>query len=125
MNVNLYFTSFSHILSQPVLLKTQNRSVKAIWKQFQKIPKVTGGTDYAQIWDFINAAPARKERCNIIFTDFQWHAPATDKVHPKNLFYAPVSGMDWNYLVSDAKSFVRSMNHIDATVASKLIGVTV
>lgn len=125
MNVNLYFTSFSHMLSQPVLLKVKGKSVNAIWNEFRRIPKVTGGTNYAQIWDFINANPKRKERFSLIITDFEYFAPTETKEHPPYLYYAPVSGTSWNRLVSSAKTFVQSMNHIDATVTSKLIGVTV
>lgn len=125
MNVDLYFSSFSHILSQPSLLKTKDRSLNNIWKDFQKIPKVTGGTNYSQIWDFINAHPARKDRFSLIVTDFEWWAPTRAYEHPKNLYYAPVSGMNWNRIISNAKSFAKSMQHIDPAVAQKMIGVVI
>jgi len=95
LNINLYFSSFSNILSEEVLLHTTNKSVSAAWVEFQRIPKVFGGTDYKQIWEYINRSPARKQRLSLIITDFEWYAPNVRVEHPKNLFYAPCSHMDW------------------------------
>lgn len=124
MNVDLYFNSFSHMMSQEVLLKTANKSVAAIWAEFRRIPKVTGGTDYRQIWEYINMSARRRERFSLILTDFEW-SPSTNKVpHPPNLYYAPCSGMDWGRMVYFARNFSKSMTHIDPAVPQKLIGIT-
>lgn len=53
LNVNLYFNSFSDILSQTTLLKVKDRSPASIWKEFRKVPKVTGGTEFQQVWEYI------------------------------------------------------------------------
>lgn len=121
LNVNMYFNSFSHVMSQSTLLQTRDHSVKAIYNQFQKIPKVTGGTDYEQIWEYINASPKRKREISIIITDFEWNAPNHMVSHPKNLYYVPCSRMDWDYMVQCAKGFAKSMMHIDSKIRKKML----
>ncbi|MFF2053838.1 hypothetical protein ACFVU2_19695 [Leifsonia sp. NPDC058194] len=123
MNVDLYVNSFSHIMSQENLLRTKDKSVGQIWQEFRRIPKVTGGTDYKQIWDYINAKEARKRRLSLVVTDFEW-APSTQREqHPANLYYAPCSSMDWDRIVRWAERFTKSMRHIEPAIAQKLIGL--
>lgn len=125
LNVNLYFNSFSHMLSQPVLLKTQNKSTKQIWNEFKNIPKVSGGTDYQQIFDYIQASKKRRERLSIILSDYGW-APSSQRTeHPKNLYYAPISVSDaeWPELRRSAERFARSMRHIEPHIHQRMIGM--
>jgi hypothetical protein len=125
LNVNLYFNSFSHHLSQESLIKTHNASVKQVWDSFRRIPKVSGGTDYAQIWRYISASRKRSERVSLVITDFQW-TPETHRLeHPRNLYYSPVSNADWDTILASAKEFERSMRHIEPAIAGRLIGVVV
>lgn len=121
LNVNLYFNSFSHVLSQCTHLKTRDKSLKQVYSQFQKVPKVTGGTDYAQIWDYINASTKRQRELSILMTDFEYHAPNHFIKHPKNLYYIPVSNMDWKYMVQCAESFADSMMHNDPRIRQHLL----
>ncbi|MFC4048363.1 hypothetical protein ACFOY4_01595 [Actinomadura syzygii] len=123
LNVNLYFNSFSHILSQETLLRVENKSVTQIWKEFRKVPKVTGGTEYKQIWDYIGASPSRKRRLSLVITDFEWSPPSTREEHPPNIYYAPCSAMDWNDMVSNAKEFAQRMKHIDPAIHQRLLGM--
>lgn len=123
MNVDLYFNSFSHILSQEVILRTKDKSVARIWEEFRRIPKVNGGTEYSQIWKYINASAKRKRRLSLVVSDFEWRASNQRVPHPKNLYYAPCSSMDWDRIVYHAEAFTKSMRHIDPSIASKLIGV--
>lgn len=123
LNVDLYFNSFSNVLSQEVLLRTANKSVAQIWNEFRRIPKVTGGTEYKQIWDYINASPSRKRRLSIVITDFEWYPPNTREEHPKNLYYAPCSSMDWDTITHYAKSFVKGMRHIEPAMAQRMLGM--
>lgn len=123
LNVNLYFTSFSHIISQEVLLKTENRSVAQIWKEFRRIPKVNGGTEFSQVWEYIERSPARKRRFSLMITDFEWTPRPHRQEHPKNLHYGPVSGTNWNQIRSSAKRFESSMRHIEPAIAGRLIGL--
>lgn len=125
MNVDLYFNSFSHVMSQEVLLRTKDKSVARIWEEFRRIPKVAGGTDYRQIWDYINASPKRSRRLSLVVSDFEWHAPNQRVQHPRNLYYAPCSSMNWQSIVRSAEDFTQSMRHIDPAIATKLIGLVV
>jgi len=123
LNVDLYFNSFSDVLSQTVLLRTADKSVAQIWNEFRKIPKVTGGTEYKQIWDYINASPARKRRLSIVITDFEWYPPTTREEHPKNLYYAPCSAMDWGRITRWAQKFVKGTRHIEPAMAQRMLGM--
>lgn len=123
LNVNLYFNSFSHILSQETLLKVEGKSVNAIWHEFRNVPKVTGWTDYLQIWQYINASPKRRRRMSLVITDFEWSPPSSRVEQPKNLYYAPCSAMDWDRMRYFAKEFADSMVHIDPTIHQKMLGM--
>lgn len=125
LNVDLYFNSFSHMLSQEVLLRTANKSVAQIWHEFRKIPKVSGGTEYKQIWDYINQSPSRKRRLSLVITDFEWHPPTTREEHPKNLYYAPCSSMDWTMITHWAQNYVNRMRHIEPAIAQRMLGLIV
>lgn len=123
LGINIYFSSFSHVLSQEVLLRTENKSKARIWQEFRKIPKVSGGTEFKQIWDYINLSNVRKRRLSLVITDFGWDPPSTREDHPKNLFYAPVSNFDWGSIEYMATHFAKSMQHIDSSVRMKMLGV--
>ena len=123
LNINLYFNSFSHVMSQEVLLHTANKSVSEIWREFQKIPKVNGGTEYEQIWRYINTSPRRRERLSLVISDFEWRARTQRVPHPKNLYYAPCGSMDWDHIVHHARGFTKSVEHIEPAIASRLVGV--
>lgn len=125
LNINLYFNSFSHFLSQEVMLRTENKSTAQIWKEFRRIPKVSGGTEYTQIWQYINASRVRQRRLSLMVTDFDWLPPSTRQDHPKNLYYAPCSAMDWSSMVDLAKRYADSMQHIDPSIRQRLLGMVV
>ncbi len=121
LNVNLFFNSFSHILSDCTYLPVQGRSVRQIYNQFRRTPKVTGGTDYAQIWQYINMSKQRRAELSIIITDFEYGAPSQYIEHPQNLYYMPCSAMDWDWMVRDAKHFVNSARHIDPNLRKHIL----
>lgn len=121
LNVNFYFNSFSRCLSASTHLTVKDRSVNAIYKSFEKVPKVTGGTDYRQIWDYIEASPKRKKELSIIITDFEYSAPSDYVKHPRNLYYVPISNTDWNYILSEAKNFCATMTHIEPNIRLRLL----
>lgn len=124
LNVNLYFNSFSNILSQEVVLKTKDKSIAQIWNEFRRVPKVSGGTNFSQIWDYINASPVRQRRLSIVITDFEWTPRTQRAAHPQNLYYAPVSSYDWDLITKYATRYARSMVHIEPNIARRFIGVT-
>lgn len=109
LNINLYFTSFSHVMSKTCKLPMEGKSEKEIYKIFRKIPKVGGGTDYEQIWHCINRSKELSRRVSIVITDFQYHAPNHYVKHPRFLYYAPISAHDWNRIIKDAKTFAKTM----------------
>lgn len=121
LNINLYFNSFSHILSQSTKLNTKNKSTKQIYKEFVKIPKVNGGTNYEQIWKYINSRPERKNRLSLIMTDFECLPPNRFVRHPRNLYYLPISNTDWDSLVYYAQKYCESMKHIDPNCRKRLL----
>lgn len=121
LNVNLYFTSFSHIMSETTLIHARGRTAKQMWAQIERIPKVSGGTDYQQIWRYILANKHRRQEFSLIITDFAWTPPSTRVQHPKNLYYAPCTAMDYNWVRSDAESFIKHMSHIEPNVRSHLL----
>lgn len=125
LNVDLYFNSFSHLMSQEVLLRTKNKSIAQIWEEFRRIPKVNGGTDYKQIWDYINTSEKRKRRLSLVVTDFEWAPRSQREKHPVNLYYAPCSSMDWASITHSAEYFAKSMRHIEPAIAQRLIGLVV
>ena len=125
LNVNLYFNSFSHVMSQETLLRVQNRSASRIWQEFRKVPKVTGGTEFKQVWDYIQATPKRRRQLSLMITDFEWYPPSARVDHPKNLYYAPCSSMNWNWLVHEAGQFAKGMTHIDPSIRQRLLGMNV
>lgn len=126
MGVDLYFTSFSHVMVTPVRLRIKNRSITQVWKQFAAVPKVSGGTDYEQIYKLINENPPFKRRLNLVITDFEWWPGSYHIDVPENLYYVPISVPDNWYedLRQSAMSFTRSMKTIDPTTGSRILGMT-
>ena len=121
LNVNLYFNSFSHVLSQCSKINVKDKSAKQAYMSFRKIDKVSGGTDYEQIWHYINKSKKRKRELSLIITDFEWSAPNRFVKHPKNLYYIACADMDWDYMKRCATNFCDSMKHIDPKCRSRLL----
>ena len=121
LDVNLYFTSFSHVMSETTLIIGRNKTAKQMWLQIKRAPKVTGGTDYAQIWRYVNASKKRTRELSLIVSDFEWAPPSTRIEHPKNLYYAPCSHMNYDYIRKRAQLFIQNMAHIDPCIRRHLI----
>ena len=121
LNINMYFNSFSHVMSQTTRLHLEGKSKAAIYKEFQKVPKVNGGTDYEQIWNFINRSKKRVRELSIIISDFQWTARSAYVRHPKNLYYIPCSTLSWDDIVRDADSFCKSAVHNDPGIRARIL----
>lgn len=126
MGVDLYFTSFSHVMSTPVRLRIKGRSITQVWKQFAAVPKVSGGTDYEQIYKLINEHQTLKRRLNLVITDFEWWPGSYHLEVPENLYYVPISVPDYHYnsLRESAKSFTHHMQTIDPSTGSRILGMT-
>lgn len=121
LNINLYFNSFSSVMSTCTKLKLQNKSTKQIYAEFQRVPKVTGGTNFAQIWDYIMRSPKRQREFSLVITDFEYSPPGYHCQHPRNLYYAPISDSDTKYIKLCMESFCKTMLHIDPAIFRKII----
>lgn len=109
MKVNFYFTSFSHIMSETVKLHVKDRTLKEIYDEFKNTPKVGGGTDYEQIWHYINKSAKRQKEISIIISDFEYYPPNHYVKHPRFMYYSPISACNWNQITDAAKSFAKGM----------------
>ena len=121
LNVNMYFNSFSHVMSQTTKLNIRDRSKRDIYKEFEKVPKVTGGTDYEQIWRFINQSKIRQREFSLIISDFEWMPSNRAIPHPKNLYYVPCLNMDWDEMCESAKRFGESMIRMEPGIRKRIL----
>lgn len=122
LKTKLYLNSFSHVLSQPALVDIGNCSKETAWKRLQNIPKVSGGTDFDLVWDYIYQSPQRKQELAIMITDFEY-TPSNSYTRPlpQNLFYVPCGGFDIDKLRRNATYFVNSTRRLDANLRHKII----
>lgn len=121
LDVNMYFNSFSHVMSQCHKLTLKGKSTRQIWEKFKRIPKVNGGTDFEQIWHYINRSKRRQRELSLLITDFEWTARPQFVRHPRNLYYAPVSHTNWDWLVRAAEEFVASAAHNDPDIRAHIL----
>lgn len=121
LDVNLYFNSFSGVLSPCTKLHTKGKNTNQIYNTFAKVPKVTGSTDFEQIWHYINASPKRRREFSLMITDFGYTARNHFVQHPKNLYYAPCSNMNWDIIVSDTEFFCKSMLKNDPQIRKHIL----
>lgn len=123
MNVNLYFNSFSHTISKQTKLKVAGKSIQGIYKEFQSVPKVTGGTQYHIVWDYIMRSPKRRKEISLMITDFEYYPPSKRVDYPPKLYYAPIatSPAYWKYMVDEAEQFCKNMYHIDKNIRKHIL----
>ena len=121
MNVNFYFNSFSHIMSTSTKLNVKDKSLRDIYDVFKNTPKVCGGTDYEQIWHYINKTEKRGREVSIVISDFEYHAPNHYVKHPKFLYYAPISASNWKMITGYATSFAKSMLNICPNIRKHIL----
>ena len=121
LNVNLYFNSFSNVLSTCTKLHIRDMSKKDIYQEFERVPKVTGGTNYEQIWKYINQSKKRQKELSIILSDFQWTPGSKPCKHPENLYYMPCLNMDWNTMCRCAEDFCKSMVYIEPDIRKRCL----
>lgn len=99
LNVDIYFTSFSHITSSTVKLPTKNKSRSQIQNILMNIPKVSGGTCYENVYNDIlqSTMEAQKKHqsipINIMLTDFEYSLTNGYRIPSfisDNTFYMPL-----------------------------------
>lgn len=129
LNVDLYINFFSTSLTQTTLLKVKNRNIKDIYQQFQQLPKVTGGTDYQNVWNFIDKIDKKLKtpRVYFIITDFEYSLRKSTRFTSKTpsyekVFYIPLAipntsyAQDhWDLMMYYAKQFMNEMINAGAT----------
>ena len=121
LNVDLYYTSFSHNISKETKIKIKGRSKQAIYKSIQSIPKVSGGTDFKLVWDVINQRPERQKQIAFMITDMEYHAPSTETNIPKNLYYIPIANIPWKRIQNATKGFLNSIRHYKQKIRRNIL----
>lgn len=122
IDCNLYISSFSHIISQTSLLMTKDRSTQNIYAQFLSVPKVSGGTDFEQVWkkidmiDAVNKRNYKSHQINFVITDFGYslssgHKWNTEQASLKHTYYVPISvdRHTWKYITQYGTMFRKQM----------------
>lgn len=93
-------------------LHVHGKTLKEVYTEFRNTPKVSGGTEYEQIWHYINRSDKLSREISIVITDFEYCAPNHFVKHPRFLYYAPISTSNWKGMVSSAESFSKTMLNI-------------
>lgn len=107
LNINLYFNSFSHYLSQCIKMPLAGRSAKQSYAYFQKIPKAMGGTDFLNIYKYIQASKKRRKELSILITDFGDRVPNEDFVFPKNLYMMAIDYYNFDTIRTYATKYAQ------------------
>lgn len=123
LDVNLYFNSFSDVISKAVKLNIKGQSLNNIYHEFQRVPKVTGGTDYQRVWEYIMRSKRRQKEISLLITDFEYYPPRRHVMHPAKLYYAPISleSHYWRSLLREAEYFCKNMYHLDKDIRKKIL----
>lgn len=122
LNINIYFNSFSDTISQCSLLHTRDRTIKQIYNTFQKVQKVTGGTNFDAVWDYINISKKRQRELSIMITDFEYTPRNRQVTHPRNLFYVPCANVtNWSQIVSYATTFCKACERLDPNMRNRIL----
>lgn len=124
MNVNIYITFFAgrNCMTKDKLVICKDKSISEIYRTIMKMEKVSGGTDFEQVWHHINNSKKRQRELSFMITDFEWSAASYYVAHPKNLYYLPVSGnFDWDEITQNASYFMESVKHNDRCIRKHIL----
>ena len=123
LNVNLYFNSFSDVISESTRLKIKGKTIGEIYRQFQNVPKVSGGTSFELVWQYIMQSARRKREISLMITDFAYYPPDERPAYPAKLYYAPIdtSKASWPYVKEAAEEFCQSMYHIEPNICRYIL----
>lgn len=127
-NMNFYFSSHSHILAPEILLPVKGKSISQMRALIQSVPKVGGGNDFTQVYNYIQASADRRRRLSVMATDFGWGANSSHSfVHPENLVYVPAFDRSrsngWDSVKRNCAYFLNSMRPFDAQIDSRILGM--
>lgn len=123
LDVNLYFNSFSDVISESTRLKIKGKTIGEIYRQFQNVPKVSGGTSFELVWQYIMQSARRKREISLMITDFAYYPPDERPAYPAKLYYAPIdtSKASWPYVRKAAEEFCQSMYHIEPNICRYIL----
>lgn len=122
LNVDLYFNSFSHYVSNSVKLPIKNKSTKAVYNVFQNIPKVNGGTDFNNVWQYINKSKKRRKELALMITDFEYYVPNNKNIKiPDNLYYMPCSYMNFENIKFYAENFYEGASFLKKDIRKNIL----
>ena len=121
-NVDIYFNSFSTVLSEEFCFDIK-KSFQALKRDFESITPVTGGTSFDIVWKYILSSPKRKKELSIMITDFGYTARNISDEHPENLYYIPCHTGNHveGYITMWAEEFAQSMLPICPRIDSKIL----
>ena len=111
------------MISESTRLKIKGRTITEIYQQFQKVPKVTGGTNFEVVWQYIMKSAKRKKEISLMITDFAYYPPDERPDYPRKLYYAPIdtSRASWEYVREDAEEFCQNMYHIEPNICRHIL----
>lgn len=122
LNVDLYFNSFSHYISNSVKLPIKNKSTRQIYNIFKNVPKVNGGTDFNNVWQYINKSKKRQKELAIMITDFGYYVPNNKNIKiPNNLYYMPCSYMDFEKIKSYCEDFYEGASFLKEDIRKNIL----
>ena len=121
MNVDLYMNSFASRISTCTHLKLQGKTPKQAYREFLKVYKVSGGTEFEPVWNYINASKIRQKEISIIITDFEYDPPSEYNQKHDRIFYTACADMDWPTILEYTSNFCENMMHIDPHIRGKIL----
>lgn len=121
LDVDLYYTSFSHIISRQTKVRVKGRSKEAIYNSIKAIPKVGGGTDFKNVWDIINQNPQRQKQIAFIISDMEYWAPSVETKIPTNLYYLPIANIPWSAIQRMTRNFLDSTKHYKQNIRRNIL----
>lgn len=128
-DVDVYYNSFSDVISKEYKLPLKGKSVAQMKQIIHNVPNVDGGTDFHQVYDYINQHPETHNRFCLMPTDFGW-SPEWDGYphnHPGNLFYLPSfhqsSNHGWERVTNEAAEFINSMTRVVPDMSRRILGM--
>lgn len=135
LKTNLYFTSFSHYITPPVKLVTKNVSPAIVYTEIQRVPKASGGTEYENVWNMIDAinrqtrTTGQAPRINFIITDFAYDlrsswTPRINQPSTNKTYYIPLAADQYDYDTCRkfAMEFANELiDHGDLNIKSRIL----
>lgn len=125
LGFNIYFSSFTHVLSEEVELHTKGRSPASIMSIIHAIPKMKGNTDFELVWRNINQDFAHRSRCNIVISDMEYTPDRYWQFqHPNSTYYIPIvtNQYKWPMITRSVATFCTNMQDFVPDIRNRILG---